>query len=822
MRSSRNPWIEITAVKSQILIFALMGLCGSLVIAEDSPPSADPGITSAAINPESKSRNITFLVTSDVHYDTFENEDRNDRDRETIRRMNDIASVTWPTELGGDPITKPRGVMVLGDIIDDGDRILKGKLQSRRQYLLFEADFGLDGTDGLLDYPVYESWGNHDGPPEGSEKNGFSFQAQLKRRNVLRKQNGWLSGLSDNRLHYSWDWDGVHFVQLGIYPADRQNSQVKYSADWHNPQDTLAFLKSDLAGQVGSSGRPVVLMSHCGFDTDWWHPDDWRALYEAVKSYNVILYLYGHTGTGLRLWAPEGQTKQLQCVNTGQTENGFFVVQITDTTVRLAYQIKNRIETKGDDGTVKKTWDGNWQWKFPLKFTIPNQPQDVSQESGNSSAAKNEYRDLRGANYVPSYARNDVQLWMDFDPVVIDRELGYAAKLKLNCVRVFLQFATYEADPKKFLGKFEQCLILCDNHRIQMMPVLFDSCFGDFPDLKEYRDKDWMAGPGQNRLGAEQWPCMEQYVRDIVGGHKQDRRIVMWDVMNEPTCTRFYEQPSEKKRIHQFLWHFLDFVKGLQPSQPTTVGLMSSEEIPLVIDKIGVVSFHNYTPGLREDIRQARAMADRVGKPVVINEVVHRPEQPFELAMQILTEERIGWVFWELMLGKTQFSRGDHPIQGLLYPDGTCRDAGEITAVLGIDIDQAVRLFPERPRPVVTEDGIRYEGFWTRWNGNGPRKDRLFYSTSPRDKAILSFSGSRVALVHKIGPDCGIVQIGLDSDPNWKKVIDTYSPDVEWNHVTELVSGLSEGPHIIYLIPTGRNNPQSSNCYVQIVDLEMK
>jgi len=36
---------------------------------------------------------VTFLVTSDSHYDAFENEDRNERDRVTIHQMNGIASV---------------------------------------------------------------------------------------------------------------------------------------------------------------------------------------------------------------------------------------------------------------------------------------------------------------------------------------------------------------------------------------------------------------------------------------------------------------------------------------------------------------------------------------------------------------------------------------------------------------------------------------------------------------------------------------------------------------------------------------------------------
>jgi len=38
------------------------------------------------------------------------------------------------------------------------------------------------------------------------------------------------------------------------------------------------------------------------------------------------------------------------------------------------------------------------------------------------------YSDLRGANYGPSDARNDVAIWMDFDPVVIDRETRFLPK----------------------------------------------------------------------------------------------------------------------------------------------------------------------------------------------------------------------------------------------------------------------------------------------------------------------------------------------------------------------------------------------------------
>jgi len=305
----------------------------------------------------------------------------------------------------------------------------------------------------------------------------------------------------------------------------------------------------------------------------------------------------------------------------------------------------------------------------------------MARAAGEAAVPKDDFSWMRGANYVPSYSRNDLQTWLDFDPAVIDRELGHAEKLKLNTVRVFLNYAVHEKDPKVFLARFEQLLALCQKHGIRLMPVLFDSCFGEFPDLEEYREKDWMAGPGQNRIGPAEWPKLEQYVRDVVGGHRDDRRIVMWDVMNEPWMTSFNTE-ADQKAILEFLRHFLDFTREQKPSQPLTVGLEFSTLLDRVIDKVDVLCFHNYQKNLREDIRGVKELGAKHGKPAIINEVVMRPHQPFQFAMPILAEEKIGFCFWELMLGKTQFSRGLEPIQGIVYPDGTCSDPEEVMAVL--------------------------------------------------------------------------------------------------------------------------------------------
>lgn len=330
--------------------------------------------------------------------------------------------------------------------------------------------------------------------------------------------------------------------------------------------------------------------------------------------------------------------------------------------------------------------------------------------SGVLSAAEAapDFSDMRGANYVPSYARNDVQIWLDYDPAVVDRELGYAARLKLNTVRVFLQYAVYERDRRLFLDRFESFLSLCAKHQIRMMPVVFDSCFGEFPDLEQYPRKDWMACPGQNRLGREHWPQLEQYVRDVVGGHKNDPRIALWDVMNEPTCTSF-NKPADRELIWSFLRHMLDYVKQVDPQHPRTVGVEHSSLIPQVLDKLDVLATHNYRRDLREDLRAVKELGRQHGKPVIINEVAGRPQQPYSYVMPIVAEEKVGWCFWELMIGRTQFSQGPTPYQGVIYPDGTCFDAAEVMHIAfpgqqGLDPRQVARDLGVPPRRWATSE----------------------------------------------------------------------------------------------------------------------
>ena len=161
--------------------------------------------------------------------------------------------------------------------------------------------------------------------------------------------------------------------------------------------------------------------------------------------------------------------------------------------------------------------------------------------------------------------------------------------------------------------------------------------------------------------------------------------------MNEPTCTSF-NKDEDKKLIWTFLGHFLAYVKEQDPNHPRCVGFEDSSLNKPFLDKLDVVAIHNYRRDLREDVRGMKAL----GKPVIVNEAAGRPGQPFDYVMPVLREEKSGWCFWELMLGKTQFHQGAVPYQGVIYPDGTCFDAGEIASIMNLSRDEAARLFPQR------------------------------------------------------------------------------------------------------------------------------
>jgi hypothetical protein len=291
----------------------------------------------------------------------------------------------------------------------------------------------------------------------------------------------------------------------------------------------------------------------------------------------------------------------------------------------------------------------------------------------------------RGVNYVPSNAVNATQMWQRFDTVTIDRELGYAEASGLNSLRVFIQYVVYENDPAGFRDRFDAFLQLASRHGLSVMPVLFDDCWLAEPSLGEQaleprpgvHNPYWQRSPGERRKGLAFRSALRRYVEDLLGRFGRDRRIIAWDLYNEPQT-----RDSSVALVRDvFAW-----ARRIAPSQPLTAcwyGALLSD----------ITSVHFYVSPSRDpdEARRAVESAKSSGRPVVATEALGRPNHgELHEILPVFRESRIGWYLWELMIGadQTRYQWPNAPpaadeivFQGLLYPDGTPYSEDELNLI---------------------------------------------------------------------------------------------------------------------------------------------
>ena len=101
---------------------------------------------------------------------------------------------------------------------------------------------------------------------------------------------------------------------------------------------------------------------------------------------------------------------------------------------------------------------------------------------------------LVGCNFIPSTAINELEMWQadTFDAATIDRELGWAAGLGFNVVRVYLHNIAWEKDHDGLKKRISEFLAMTDRHKIKVLFVLFDDCW--LPDPKSGKQPEPVPG----------------------------------------------------------------------------------------------------------------------------------------------------------------------------------------------------------------------------------------------------------------------------------------------------------------------------------------
>lgn len=211
---------------------------------------------------------------------------------------------------------------------------------------------------------------------------------------------------------------------------------------------------------------------------------------------------------------------------------------------------------------------------------------------------------LVGCNYINASSVNQLEMWQEstFRPQEIDKELGWAEKVGYNFIRVFLHDVAYNQDPEGFKKRINIFLDICQKHKIKVGFVFFDDCWYGNPKAGAQEapspgvhNSFWQQSPSfAMKKDSITWLTLEAYVKDIIGQYSKDKRVILWDLYNEPGNNSLYNETLPLLR-RAFRW-----AREVSPSQPLTTGVWQlgnpeyREVTNFQLAQSDIISFHNY------------------------------------------------------------------------------------------------------------------------------------------------------------------------------------------------------------------------------------
>lgn len=292
---------------------------------------------------------------------------------------------------------------------------------------------------------------------------------------------------------------------------------------------------------------------------------------------------------------------------------------------------------------------------------------------------------LCGFNYLPRTAVNWSEMWQaeSFTPEVIAQELAWAHEVGYNTLRTNLPFIVWQADRQGLHNRIKQFLDICERQKIKVMLTPMDDCgfSGDHPypgkqkaAIPELHNSQAAASPGRNVvMNKSMWHEVEAYIRDIISTYKDDPRIIIWDLYNEPGNRMIFTTTGEiafdenlETLSHELMEKAFRWAREENPTQPLTVGAWHAPSIlnrnqPIyahptdrkAMELSDIISFHAYLP--LDLLHKAIEITERYNRPMLCTEWLARHAQScLHEQLPLFKQKNIGCYQWGLVNGKTQ------------------------------------------------------------------------------------------------------------------------------------------------------------------------
>lgn len=293
-----------------------------------------------------------------------------------------------------------------------------------------------------------------------------------------------------------------------------------------------------------------------------------------------------------------------------------------------------------------------------------------------------------GGNFLPSTASNQLEMWQaeTWDPATIDRELGWAENIGMNTMRVFLHDLLWQQDKEGFSKRVDEFLTIAAKHHIKPVLVIFDSCWDPNPHLGRQHppvpgvhNSVWVQSPGKALEDRSQDARLEEYVKGIIGRFANDKRILAWDVWNEPDNEgggNYQDKEPHHKNalVFMMLPKVFQWARSANPVQPLTSGVWHDEHWEDMahlnpaertqLTESDIISFHNYD---WPEMFQARIKSlQGLHRPILCTEYMARGNgSTFDGSLPIAAKYNVGAINWGLVQGKMQtelpWESWDHP-----------------------------------------------------------------------------------------------------------------------------------------------------------------